>query len=163
MTKRTALGTLFWASLISLEVDACYLAYETIGVWTPYFLAWLSRFANYALLGFFCYRQRRGVLLGLLYLGLIYSYIAPLSIRWYYVDREAKQIISWAESEKARTGNYPEDLSGYVFRNPGNKEYIQYFANSYRSNFIFVINYTVSALSANHHYDSGYGWYYQVD
>jgi hypothetical protein len=91
---------------------------------------------------------------------LVYLYLGPLGVKWYYIDREAKQIVLWAESEKKQTGSYPADLGDYKFQHPGYKEYIDYSENGWVG---FVVSYTVGTPSTNHHYDPENKWYYQDD
>lgn len=96
-------------------------------------------------------------------MAIICQFVAPLGIRWYYVDREAKRIIAWAEAEKVKTGNYPDDLNDYQFQHPACREYIDYFKDRYQPEMGFGIAYTVGTSDTNHHYDPVDGWYYQDD
>ena len=161
MARRTKISLTLWALLVSLEALAVFVAYETLGWMESDFFVVVFVVTDPMLLAVQFYATyRRALAVGFVVLLLLCSFIAPLSIRWYFVDKEAKRIATWAESQKLETGRYPEDLSGYVFLHPRYKEYVDYFADEYVG---FGVSYTVGTPNTNHHYDPDGGWYYQDD
>jgi hypothetical protein len=85
----------------------------------------------------------------------------PLTIRMHYVGAEAANIVSWAYSERLKTGKFPENLSGYVYLHPGYAKYIQIYEAFDNDNFRVV--YYVSSTDVSRQYSSEGGWYYYPD
>jgi hypothetical protein len=163
VTKRTNLNIGYWALVLCLEALATFIVYHAIGAVTSGAVVLASLLANAVVLVVCCLRFRLGILLGFSFLALVYFCTAPLGVRLYYVDREAKRIVSWAHSQKIKTGSYPEDLSGYIFLSPGCKEYIDYHKGVYEGKDEFEVYYIVGTRNTGHRYDTEDGWFYYSD
>ena len=161
--KKTKLAIGYWGLALSAQVFASFIAYETIGWAEQASFVVVSLLVNLVVLMVCSFRFRVGLLLGLAYLAFICVDWAPLVVRWYYVDREARHIVTWAEAEKLKTGSYPVDLKEYEFLSPKYKEYIDYYKDSWTPDFRFGVSYIVGTPNTNHHYDPKGGWYYQDD
>jgi hypothetical protein len=119
------------------------------------------------------FRFPLGVIVSVSYLILLSIYVAPLGIKWHFIDSEAKRIVAWAYAEHIKTGTYPNDLSGYSFIRPEYRNYIIYTAGDSTDGGVktearsFEVTYMVEPPeSTNHRYDSRYtqyGWQYQDD
>lgn len=173
MIKRNRLTIGFLALVLALEVVACHIADQTIGWGVAFLLAAVSLFVDLIVLAIGLYHFRFGFVVGMSYLALVSVYILPLGLRWHFIDSEAKRIVSWAYSEKEKTGRFPNDLSGYSFLRPEYKGYIFYTAGHYTDEGIkseaqsFELSYVIEpSTGTNHLYNSRYtqyGWQYQDD
>lgn len=170
MQKKTKIGIGFWGSLFFLEGVAFLIAYETIGATVSALLGVFSFLVNLVVLFIFFRWFWPAALVGIAYLVLVYVCIVPLCVKWYYVDREAKRIVAWVYAEQARTGSYPDDLSGYSFLEPDYEEDISYTKFDYSmgtgphsGSISFCVTYSVGSENTGHNYDSEHGWFYQDD
>ena len=173
MIKRTIFIVGFLVFAAFWEASASHIADQTRGWPLQLLILMVSLFLDLLVLTVCFFRFRLGVIVGFSYLVWVSVYIAPLGIRWHFIDGEAKHIVAWAYAEQMKAGSYPDDLSGYSFLRPEYKGYIFYTAGDYTGGGIkpkaqsFEVSYIVEPPDGtNHRYDSRYtqyGWQYQDD
>jgi hypothetical protein len=148
------------AILWPLDIIAVAAALETKGGVPMVFLMTTLLVINF--IGFLClllHFWSSMMVMVILQLMLIWGQIS-LVFRMHYVKAEAANIVSWAYSEKVKTGNYPKDLSNYVFLHPGYEKYIQDYGSSKDS---FAVLYFITSPNVSHYYGSEKGWGYYPD
>jgi hypothetical protein len=159
-SKRWLLALLMLV-LVPLEVACAYLAFETLGEVTSmlYFIA----VAVNLLFILLAIRRPGAAAVGAFVLGLvIIPYQAVLGQRLIRVQAEAARIVSYAYEERLESGEFPADLAGYAFHDPGTESYIQNYSLSdeYRG---FVLAYRVGTENTSHTYSPKDGWSYYPD
>jgi len=159
-SKRWLLALLMLV-LVPLEVACAYLAFETLGEVTSmlYFIAVVVNLLFILL----AIRRPDAAAVGAFVLGLvIIPYQAVLGQRLIRVQAEAARIVSYAYEERLESGEFPADLAGYVFHDPGTESYIQNYSLSdeYRG---FVLAYRVGTENTSHTYSPKDGWSYYPD
>jgi len=165
MKKKTEvlLFALIMATLIPLELLCAYLAYETIGeiVSMLYFFA----VAINLLFILVAIRYRAVAALGAVALGLaIIPYQLVLGHRLLRVQAEAASIVAYVYEERLQSGEYPSDLSEYVFRDPAMERYVQaYRVDDSQDWDGFFLSYRVGTESTSHSYSPRHGWGYYPD
>jgi hypothetical protein len=162
MKKKTEilLFVLLMLVLVPLEVLCAYLSYETIGEITSgaYFVA----VGVNVLFVVVAFRSRAIAAIGAIVLGLlIIPYQIVLGHRLLEVEKEAAGIVSWAYEQKVHTNAFPADLSGYTWRNPAMKKYIQSY-DIYEAGG-FGVTYRVGTEDTSHGYGTKDGWGYYPD
>jgi hypothetical protein len=151
---------LLMSLLLPLEVAAAIVAWETNGqVFSAFLLAACLGVNIYALI-FMQFRFWPNIIVITLFGLLLIWYEVPLAIRMHYVSAEAANIVSWAYSEKVKTGSYPKDLSSYIYVHPEYAEYIRDYGSASDS---FVVTYSISSREVSHAYTSERGWSYYPD
>jgi len=147
--------------LVPLEAACACLAYETVGEITSilYFLA-IGLNLGFVVLAL---RSPKAAATGVLVLGLlIVPYQLVLGRRLLLVEREVAGIVAYAWRTKCETGIYPLDLSGYEWRDPTIKPYIQ----DYRLDEApegFTVTWRIGTENTSHWYSSSSGWGYYPD
>jgi hypothetical protein len=159
-SKRWLLALLMLV-LVPLEVACAYLAFETLGEVTSmlYFIA----VAVNLLFILLAIRRPGAAAVGAFVLGLvIIPYQAVLGQRLIRVQAEAARIVSYAYEERLESGEFPADLAGYVFHDPGTELYIQNYSLSDEYGG-FVLAYRVGTENTSHTYSPKDGWSYYPD
>lgn len=145
---------------IVLERFCAELAFHTIGEIISafyYFAIWL----NIIPLILYAVEFRKTAIAIILVLAfLLIPYNLFLGYRFIQLQKETKAIVEYVYEIKARTGSYPQDLSGYTFKNPHLEKHIQRY--DIRGN-EFTLSYYVGTTGTSHWYDSGSGWDYYPD
>jgi hypothetical protein len=148
------------AILWPLDIIAVAAALETKGGVPMVFLMTTLLVINF--IGFLClllHFWSSMMVMVILQLMLIWGQIS-LVFRMHYVKAEAANIVSWAYSERVKTGSYPKDLSNYVFLHPKYKECMQSYGSDEEG---FTVIYYISSPNVSHYYTSGKGWGYYPD
>jgi hypothetical protein len=148
--------------LFAAELLCAWAAYETIGetVCSLYCLAIVVGNAVILLISFTS-RSVATVIAVILAAGII-PYQLVLVQRLVRVRAEAARIAAYAFDGKARTGQYPLDLSGYTFKDEYSRKYIQeYWASEEKDD--FQVTFCVGTESTSHWYSPKDGWCYYPD
>jgi hypothetical protein len=150
-----------WLILLPLEIAACLFAYETFGEVDVALAFFVSLFFN-LLANWVCYyiSFSSGIFIALSFGILFVSYQAVLGVRLYFLNLEAHNIVSWAYSEKEKTGSFPKDLTGYVLLYPSYQEYLQGYDTDGADH--MSVYYYVGTEGTSHYYDTqrgGWGYY----
>ena len=157
------LFALIMAILIPLEVLCAYLAYETIGeiVSKLYFFAVAINLVFILV----AIRYRAVAALGAVALGLaIIPYQLVLGHRLLRVQVEAASIVGYVYDEKLQSGEYPADLSEFVFEDPAMERYVQAYRVDDSTDWDgFLLSYCVGTESTSHTYSPRHGWGYYPD
>ena len=165
MNKKTELllFVLLMGILVPLEVLCAYLAYETIGeiVSSLYFIGLAINLVFIVM----AIRYRAVAALGAVVLGLaIIPYQLVLGHRLLRAQAEAASIVAYVYEYKLDAGEYPSDLSDYVFEDPAIEGYIQqYWVDDSPDWGGFVLSYRVGTESTSHTYSPQHGWGYYPD
>lgn len=165
MNKKTELllFVLLMGILVPLEVLCAYLAYETIGeiVSALYFIVLAINLVFIVV----AIRYRAAAALGAVVLGLaIIPYQLVLGYRLLRVQAEAASIVAYVYEYKLDTGEYPSDLTDYVFEDPATREYVQdYWADDSPDWGGFRLSYRIGTESTSHTYSPQNGWGYYPD
>jgi hypothetical protein len=148
------------AILWPLDIIASMVAWETAGEVASMYLIMLCICIN--IIGFLCLLLHfwSSVMVMVIFQLMLIGGQIFLAFRMHYVKAEAANIVSWAYSEKVKTGNYPKDLSNYVFLHPGYEKYIQDYGSSKDS---FAVLYFITSPNVSHYYGSEKGWGYYPD
>jgi hypothetical protein len=102
---------------------------------------------------------------------------AKLGLVLIKLERESKQIVSYAYEQKLRTGKYPENLDLYVWKHDGVKNHFTYYGGSdddkftypfkdsphYNASDKFSFRYHVGSTSTGYWYSSRHGWWVEDD
>ena len=112
-------------ALLPLEITASIVARETYGEVTSGFLLMGCIGLNIFALALCVAHFWSGIIVMLSFGLLIIWWQIGLVLRMYNVGNEATNIVHWVYSERIKTGDFPKDLSEYVFLRPECKEYIQ--------------------------------------
>jgi hypothetical protein len=147
--------------LVPLEVLCAYLSYETIGEMARggYLVATGINLVFIAV----AFRNRAIAAIAAVVLGLlIIPYQIVLGHRLLEVEKEAAGIVSWAYEQKVRTNAFPADLSGYTWRNPSMKKYIQDYRIDKAGGGPYM-EYRVGTENTSHGYGPNDGWGYYPD
>jgi hypothetical protein len=137
------------------------LAYHTLGEISRA-LYWLVVSLNVPLLLLARWRMRAATV-GILVLALlVVPYQAALGARLWRVQREAAAIVHHAYQIKLATGAFPDDLSGYVYRDTKAARFITHYGLSEELGG-FGLSYRVGTVNTSHTYSPRYGWGYYPD
>jgi hypothetical protein len=153
---------LLTGALIPLEFLCALLAYETLGEITSgiYFIGIIGINLLLIVLAF---RYLTVSALGVVGLALlIIPYQIMLGNRLMRVQAETTRIVSFAYEQKAKSGTFPSDLSGYAFYDVEMKPYIQSYELG-EVNKQFTVFYRIGTESSSHSYSSKDGWGYYPD
>lgn len=127
------LTNLFVATTLvaTIVTSVAYLpsTYETDGALGPggYAILLLSFFAIAGLIYIFSRRFRTSAIIAVIVVCSAFSYRQlVLTRRLHLLEAEVPLIIAYVEEFHNENGQFPRDLSGYVFRQPGLQEYISY-------------------------------------
>lgn len=147
--------------VVPVELFCAYLAFETIGQITSgiYFLAVA---VNIPLIAVAVKRPLIGAAGAAVLALLIVPYQLYLGNRLLRVQAEAARIVAFAYSEKAETGSFPSDLTGYSYRDEEMKEFVQRYSLSPRGEG-FRLVFRVGTTSTSHWFSSRDGWGYYPD
>jgi hypothetical protein len=159
-TEHLLCGLIF-AVVVPLEIACAFLAFETLGEITSglYFVA-VGLNLGFLLVAF---RSRLAASVAALALGLvIIPYQLWLGYRLVRVQAEATRIVAFAFEQKAKSGSFPSDLSGYAFRDAATAPYFQGYGLSKRED-AFTVRYYIGTPSTSHWYSSKTGWGYYPD
>ena len=149
--------------LVPLEVLCAYLAYETIGeiVSSLYFIVLGINLVFMVV----AIRYRAVAALGAVVLGLaIIPYQLVLGHRLLRAQAEAASIVAYVYEYRLNAGEYPLDLSDYVFEDSAMREYIQEYRAGDSTHWGgFLLAYRVGTESTSHTYSPQHGWGYYPD
>jgi len=160
--REIALLGLLMALLVPVEVMCAQAAFETIGDITSYLYWVLVIVGNcVVILTAVGSRTLAGTLALLLGLAII-PYQIALVRRHARVQTEAARIVAYAYETKVQTGEYPQDLSGYTYRDPKMSRFIQRYEASPESGGFRVV-YRVGTETTSHWYSPKDGWLYYPD
>ncbi|MFC1805706.1 hypothetical protein ACFL09_01840 [Planctomycetota bacterium] len=162
LMRESALLGLLLLLLVPVELLCAQAAFETIGEISRG-LYWVLAIAGNCVVILTAVRSRAvaGTLALLLGLAII-PYEIVLMHRHARVQTEAARIVAYAYETKLDTGEYPTDLSGYVYEHPETSRFIQgYHAGSQHGGFQVV--YRVGTESTSHWYSPKDGWSYYPD
>ncbi len=160
-TTEVFLLALFTVTCIALEIICAYLAYETIGaiVSTLYFFAIGINLVF--LVVAIRYRRLAAVCIFLLALAIV-PYQLVLAQRLWRVQTEANRIVGFAYEQRLASGEYPNSLVDYRYRDLETRMYIQEFRNDATQGG-FILCYHVGTESTSHCYSPKDGWTYYSD
>ena len=156
------LGLLIVA-LAAGEIACARLAYWTICEITSGVILFAVIIGNVMIIALALVRLPRtaAVSAGVLAL-LVIPYQLYLGHRLLSVQKEADSIVTCAQEQKLKTGRYPADLSGYPWRNPSAKPFIEYDSATDNGT-SFLLLFFVGTESTSHFYSPGDGWNYYPD
>jgi len=151
---------IFLTSVILLERFCAGLAFHTIGG-IESFLYYSVICLNIIPIILYAVKFKRTAVALILLLSL---WLVPeqlyLGYRYIQLQDEAHAIVEYVYKTKVQTGSYPQDLSGYKFKNPHLKKHIQ----EYRAeDDDFRLRYYVGTTSTSHSYSPEGGWFYYPD
>ena len=147
--------------LVPLEIAASKAAYETLGAVTSMFLVIICIGFNFVALFAALLRFWLSMIAMTAFGLIVIWYQVTLVNRMHQVGAEASNIVTWAYSERLKTGSFPKDLSDYSFLRPECRKYIQSYDLLNKDRFSVV--YYVGTTSTSHWYDSNDGWHYYPD
>lgn len=163
---KTGKCILFWlllATLAGAEIACARVAYWTICEITSRFILFAVIAGNVVVIVFALARFPRAAGVAAVVLGLlVIPYQLYLGHRLLSVQREADAIVVWAQEQKLKTGRYPADLSGYSWRNPSAKPFIQDYRLPDPSG-EFQLLFFVGTRGTSHWYTPSDGWSYYPD
>ncbi len=163
LTKtETILFVLLTSLLVLVEVACALLAYFTLGeVMSSFYLLPISLNLFFALL--FFRQHRRAAVAGIVVLALL---IIPvqiiLGIEVARVQAEAAHIVTYVYSYRDETGQYPMNLSEYVFHDPVLRPHFGTYQRD-SSPAGFVLYYWAGSATNSYWYSSHTGWGYYPD
>jgi hypothetical protein len=152
---------IFLTTTMLLEKFCAELAFHTIGEvlsWLDHvFVIWL----NVIPIILYAVKFRKIAVVIILALALL---LIPcnlfLGYRFVQLQDEAHAIVEYVYKTKVQTGSYPEDLSGYEFKNPHLEKHIQRYEAKDNS---FRLVYFVGTTGTSHSYSPEGGWFYYPD
>ena len=110
--------------------------------------------------------RRRTVLLGVgvVFFALFALRQQALAERLEALHDEARQVVAYLERQRAETGAYPGDLSGYRFSQPALAEYVGYWPDDQPRATTYALDYhPLNGIGVQHRYSPGSGWRYNDD
>lgn len=158
----TILFALLLSLLILVEVACALLAYFTLGeVMSSLYILPISLNLLFVLLFF---RQHcRAAIVGIVTLGLLVIPMqAALGIEVARVQVEAAHIVTYVYGYRDQTGQYPANLSEYIFHDPALRPHFgAYQRDSMPAG--FVLYYWAGSATNSYWYSSHTGWGYYPD
>jgi hypothetical protein len=162
--RRWELVTILAIIVLGAEFGSAALAHDTVGeVWSmilfgavialnglAFAIAWMSRSAAVT-----------AVML-LPAAILVVPRQVQLGLRLSHLQQEGRALVAYLDTVKATTGQYPSDLSGYVFQRLGNRPYFYHYSRDLQEGG-FVLYYYVADASTSHRYSPQDGWTYYPD
>jgi hypothetical protein len=158
---RFRFGVVLLSILFPLEITASVVATETLGTVTGCFLLLGCIAFNMFACFYSCMWFWKGMI-GILSFGLlIIWHQVTLAFKMDRITLEAANVVTWAYSERVKTGAYPEALDRYVFLYPHYKDDVNYYKRSDES---FDVTYQIGSDSTYHWYKSSISmWGYADD
>jgi hypothetical protein len=157
----TILFTLLLSLLILVEVTCALLAYFTMGeVMSSFYILPISLNLLFALLFF---QRRRAAIAGIIILALLLIPVQiVLGLEVARVQVEATHIVTYVYGYRDQTGQYPANLSEYVFHDPALRPHFgTYQRDSAPAG--FVLYYWAGSATNSYWYSSHTGWGYYPD
>jgi hypothetical protein len=154
------IAVIIWVILLSLEIAACLFVYETIGEVTVVLAFLMTLLFNVLAVSIYFASSQTGIFVALSFGILFVGHQAVLGVRLYFLNLEAQNIVSWAYSEKEKTGSFPKNLTGYVLLYPSYQEYLQGYDTDGADH--MSVYYYVGTEGTSHYYDTrrgGWGYY----
>ena len=156
------IATAVIASILTAFV-ACNDTYEVHGAVGPGLCRIFVGFFVLTSIPFLFSRRLRRVVCLLIILGCIGFSIrqSVLKKRLRNLKAEVSQIVVFLEAHQTNNGRYPEDLSGYTFRNASLKPFIIY--NNPRYSPYAIVFHPFKYTGTGHWYYPGHGYYFEDD
>lgn len=161
------LSSLFFANAVAASILAAFVAckdtYEIHGaVGSSLVPILLGLFVACCIPFLISQRLRRAVCV-LMIVGCIAFSIRQtiLKMRMRDLKTEVTQIIAFLEEYSSENGKYPDDLSGYTFRNPRLKPYVVYNNPPYSP--YAILFHPSKYTGIGHWYYPGHGYYFEDD
>lgn len=143
-------------SLSLLQYNVIYTEGE---VMQGLFTLLIGLVAACALIGF--YRRKVAVWCVVLFGGSLLLWQAYQIRQWALIHEDVVAIVRFAEDLKTKTGHYPSDLEGYVFKNPQVKTHIYRLSLDEAQG--FRISYFMNQPGITYWYSSKEGFNYYPD
>jgi hypothetical protein len=153
---------LLFGTLVALEAVSAWLSWHTLGD-IPSALYWLALALNVPVACLAWFHRPAAALVSVALALAIVPYQFALGHRWLRVQAEAANVVAYAYEQKLATGQYPADLSGYTFRDPSARPFIQGYSAGPRVPGGFQVTYCVGTPSTSHWYSPATGWGYYPD
>lgn len=157
-----ALFLLLWAVLVALEVISVWLVYDNVSAVAQYLYILIVAASALICLGLTARSRLWAGLLALAVALLIVPAQFNLFYRYHRIQSEVALIAGYVYAERAETGNFPVDLSGYTYTDPRLAPYIQNYGVSDVGD-TFRVYFYVSSPGTSHWYASDTGWGYYPD
>jgi hypothetical protein len=169
ITCRNRTGPDFWRQTICgvvlgtcllVQAVACSFAYETVGeVRSGLMHASLILYLPFVVM-YHLGLPMRAVAVSMLLLLVFATPQFAWARRHSLARMEVERIAAFAEATKRRMGHYPHDLTGYEWRNPSSREYIEYDVTAGGH---LMVYFWSGNRNAPHWYSCTSGWGYYPD
>ena len=157
-----ALFLLLWAVLVVLEGVSVWLVYDNVSAVAQGLYLLIVLAAALVCLAVSVKSRLWAGLLAIAVALLIVPMQFNLFYRYHRIQSEVALIAGYAYAEKAETGSYPTDLSGYAYADPRIAPYVQSYWVADEGD-DFKVYFYVSSPNASHWYASDTGWGYYPD
>ena len=145
------------AVVIPFEIACARLTYYTVGEIASFLAFVLLAVGNLLALALL-FVNRNVATAGLLVIALlIIPYDLYLGVKWARGHRESGRVIQYLEAQKAVTGSYPGDLSGYRTKDPSVSVHYRPDGASY------YLYYHIGSTNTAHSYTPDGKWFYYPD